>query len=91
MIITGMAHFQSVAQKKLVEWYHKNRPRFRSTSEMYLWYGLVRLCKITNAWYPLQLVAMVSMRSIPTTVTSRSCTRMCMGKLPIHAIQKNRR
>ena len=26
MIITGMAHFESVAQKKLVEWYHKNRP-----------------------------------------------------------------
>lgn len=26
MIITGMAHFESVAQKKLVKWYHKNRP-----------------------------------------------------------------
>lgn len=26
MIITGMAHFQSVAKKKLVEWYKKNRP-----------------------------------------------------------------
>lgn len=26
MIITGMAHFQSVVKKKLVEWYHKNRP-----------------------------------------------------------------
>ena len=26
MIITGMAHFESVAQKKLVEWYHKNKP-----------------------------------------------------------------
>lgn len=26
MIITGMAHFQSVAKKKLVEWYHKNKP-----------------------------------------------------------------
>lgn len=26
MIITGMAHFESIAQKKLVEWYHKNRP-----------------------------------------------------------------
>ena len=26
MIITGMAHFESVAKKKLVEWYHKNRP-----------------------------------------------------------------
>lgn len=26
MIITGMAHFESVAQKKLVEWYQKNRP-----------------------------------------------------------------
>lgn len=26
MIITGMAHFESVAQKKLVEWYRKNRP-----------------------------------------------------------------
>ncbi len=25
MIITGMAHFESVAQKKLVEWYHKNK------------------------------------------------------------------
>lgn len=26
MIITGMDHFQSVCKKKLVEWYHKNRP-----------------------------------------------------------------
>ena len=26
MIITGMAHFESVAQKELVEWYRKNRP-----------------------------------------------------------------
>ena len=26
MIITGMAHFQSVSKKKLVEWYKKNRP-----------------------------------------------------------------
>lgn len=26
MIITGMDHFQSVCKKKLVGWYHKNRP-----------------------------------------------------------------
>lgn len=26
MIITGMAHYQSVCKKKLVEWYRKNRP-----------------------------------------------------------------
>nr|DAF88191.1 MAG TPA: hypothetical protein [Myoviridae sp. ctumZ20] len=26
MIITGMAHFQSVARKKLVEWYRKSKP-----------------------------------------------------------------
>ena len=26
MIITGMAHFESVCKKKLVEWYRKNRP-----------------------------------------------------------------
>ena len=26
MIITGMAHSQSVARKKLVEWYRKNKP-----------------------------------------------------------------
>ena len=26
MIITGMEHFESVAQKKLIEWYHKNKP-----------------------------------------------------------------
>lgn len=26
MIILGMAHFESVARKKLVEWYHKNKP-----------------------------------------------------------------
>lgn len=24
MIITGMAHFESVCKKKLVEWYNKN-------------------------------------------------------------------
>lgn len=27
MIITGMKHFESVCQKKLVEWYNKNRPK----------------------------------------------------------------
>lgn len=26
MIITGMAHYESVCKKKLVEWYRKNRP-----------------------------------------------------------------
>lgn len=26
MIVTGMAHFESVCKKKLVEWYHKNKP-----------------------------------------------------------------
>lgn len=26
MIITGMNHFESVCQKKLVDWYKKNRP-----------------------------------------------------------------
>lgn len=26
MIITGMKHFESVCEKKLIEWYHKNRP-----------------------------------------------------------------
>lgn len=29
MIITGMKHFESVCQKKLVEWYNKNRPEHR--------------------------------------------------------------
>lgn len=91
MIITGMAHFQSVAQKKLVEWYHKNRPEVQIDLRNVFVVWSCKTLQITNAWYPLQLVAMVSMRSIPTTVTSRSCTRMCMGKLPIHAIQKNRR
>lgn len=26
MIITGMNHFQNVAKKKLVEWYHEHKP-----------------------------------------------------------------
>ena len=26
MVIVGMRHFQNVCQKKLVEWYNKNRP-----------------------------------------------------------------
>ncbi len=26
MIITGMAHFESVCKKKMVEWYNANRP-----------------------------------------------------------------
>ena len=91
MIITEWRIFRVSHKRNSLNGITRTDRRFRSTSEMYLWYGLVRLCKITNAWYPLQLVAMVSMRSIPTTVTSRSCTRMCMGKLPIHAIQKNRR
>lgn len=31
MIITGMAHFESVCKKKLVDWYHKNKPGVKST------------------------------------------------------------
>ena len=29
MIITGMKHFESVCQKKLVEWYRTNRPEIK--------------------------------------------------------------
>lgn len=33
MIITGMAHFESVAKKKLVEWYHKKQTGSRNRLE----------------------------------------------------------
>ena len=48
MIITGMAHFESVAQKKLVEWYHKNRPEVQIDRAMYLWFGPVKHSRITS-------------------------------------------
>lgn len=40
MIITGMAHFESVAQKKLVEWYHKNRPEVQIENTCAIEYGI---------------------------------------------------
>lgn len=42
MIITGTEHFESVVRKKLVEWYHKNRPEVQIdvTNTFVVW-----LCK----------------------------------------------
>ena len=37
MIITGMAHFQSVARKKLVEWYRKNKPGINLGNVFVVW------------------------------------------------------
>ena len=37
MIITGMAHFQSVARKKLVEWYRKNKPGVNLGNVFVVW------------------------------------------------------
>lgn len=77
MIITGMAHFESVAQKKLVEWYHKNRPEVQiDRSNVFV----VWSCKTLQNYKCLASTTIsgdgISMRSTPTTVTNRSCTKM---------------
>lgn len=36
MIITGMAHFQSVCKKKLVDWYNKNQNEKIDTSNVFI-------------------------------------------------------
>lgn len=36
MIITGMRHFENVCQKKLVEWYNKNRPEKIDLSDVFI-------------------------------------------------------
>ena len=80
LIITGMAHFQSVCKKKMVEWYNKNGYAVTPTTppidlSNVLWCGLVKLqnykCLVSTTVRRYGIYA-----SIPITVISRSCTRM---------------
>lgn len=76
MIITGMAHFESVAQKKLVEWYHKNRPEVQiDRSNVFV----VWSCKTLQNYKCLASTTISGdgiYAGTPTTVTNRSCTKM---------------
>lgn len=72
MIITGMSHFESVAKKKLVEWYHKNIPEVEiDLGNVFI----VWSCKTLQNYKCL-----ASMPSTHTTETSRKCTKMCIKK-----------
>lgn len=49
MIITGMAHFESVAQKRnLLNGTTRTDRRYRLTEAMYLWFGPVKHSRITS-------------------------------------------
>ena len=84
MIITGMAHFESVCKKKLVDWYHKNKPGVEiDLSNVFV----VWACKTLLP--PLSAVT-AFMRSTLTTVTSRNSMRMCTANLLTPALLRNK-
>ena len=72
MIITGMAHFESVCKKKLVEWYNKNgyadTPRTPPAD----------LSNVYIVWSCKTFRVTASMPNIPITETNRNFTKMCM-------------
>ena len=76
MIITGMKHFESVCQKKLVEWYNKNRPETPIDLRGCIFIVLeLQNSPETNVWHLPQYPEMESMRSIPLMGTSREPQR----------------
>ena len=90
MIITGMDHFQSVCKRKLVEWYHKNRPEVDIDMSNVFVAGLARLYRITNALHLLQSVVMVFTLSILLTEISRRCMRMFTANSPTPVSHRNK-
>lgn len=90
MIITGMAHFESVCKKKLVDWYHKNKPGVEIDLSNVFVGGLVRPCRIISALLPPLSAVTAFMRSTLTTVTSRNSMRMCTANLLTPALLRNK-
>ena len=78
MIITGMAHFESVCKRKLVEWYRKNKACVEiDLSNVYI----VWSCKTLQNYKCLASTTIsgdASMPNIPITETNRNFTKMCM-------------
>ena len=48
MIITGMAHFESVHRRNLLNGTTRTDRRYRLTEAMYLWFGPVKHSRITS-------------------------------------------
>lgn len=81
MIITGMAHFESVCKKKLVDWYHKNKPGVEIDLSNVFVVWLVRPCRTTSALLLPLSVGTAFTLSTPTTAISRNSMRMCTANL----------
>ena len=83
MIITGMAHFESVCKNKLVEWYNHNSKEQITLENVFV----VWACK-TLQNYKALLSTTVSGDGIYaeyTTVTNKKCTKTCTRRRPIAA------
>ena len=82
MIITGMAHFESVCKKKLVEWYNKNgyadTPQTPPADLSNVF--VVKLYRTTKHCFLQHSAGMESMLNIPITETNRNFTKMCIEK-----------
>lgn len=80
MIITGMAHFESVCKNKLVEWYNHNSKEHITLENVFV----VWACK-TLQNYKALLSTTVSgdgiMLSIHTTAISKKCMRTYTKRL----------
>lgn len=83
MMIKGMAHFQNVCKKKLVEWYKANKPETHISVDDVLSFGHARPYRIISVLWLRVLRAMEFMRNIPITETDRSCMKMYMISLQI--------
>lgn len=49
MVITGVDHFASVCEAKLVEWYHKHKPSINIARHNVVIVWSSRYCRIINA------------------------------------------
>ena len=76
MIITGMAHFEVLSGRNLLNGITRTDQRCRLILAMFMLYGHVKRSRTINVWHQPQSVEMVSMRSTPTTATNRNCMKM---------------
>ena len=87
MIITGMAHFESVCKNKLVEWYNHNSKEQITLENVFV----VWACKTLQNYKALlstTITAMAFTLNIPTTATNKKCTKTYTRRRPIAASER---
>lgn len=77
MIITGMAHFESVCKNALVKWYYEHTSDEITLENVFVVWA-AKLSRTIRLCCPPPLAVTASVQSIPITATSRSFTRMYM-------------